>query len=343
MPLKTVAGMNLRNILVVSVNWLGDVVFSTPVYRALKENFPGARVTALAVPRVRDVLALCTDVDEVMQYDEEGDDRPLIAKILLIARLRARNFDAVFILRPSFSRTVIMCMAGIPLRAGFKTKNTAGLVNFPVDDQGLDEQHRSDVYLRVLEGCGLTVRDRVCRLKVSAEALNSVDLLLAARGITPGQPFIVLNTGGNWNLKQWPWQRFAELARRIVQERKIKVVLTGASGDVDRVEKVAALSSVKPVELAGVTDMQGLAAVFSRSQAVVSSDSGPLHLASALGVKTVAVFGPTRTEITGPRGTGVSQVVFKDIACNKAPCYYTECPENRCMKMVEVNDVIKIL
>ena len=332
----------LKNILVVSVNWLGDVVFSTPVYRALKDNFPGARVTALAVPRVRAVLALCPDVDDVILYDEDGEGRSLLAKIQLAAHLRAQRFDGVFILRPSFSRTLIICLAGVPVRVGFNTKNTLGLVNFPVDDRGLDERHRSDVYLLLLERSGLIVRDRACRLSVPAEGLVSADQLLQSRGIVPGQPFIVLNTGGNWDLKQWPWERFAALTQRIVLEKKIQVVLTGAIGDVERVGKVAVLSGVKPVELAGVTDLQGLAAVFLRSQCVVSSDSGPLHLASALGVRTVSVFGPTRPEITGPRGTGKAQVIFKDVGCNKAPCYYMECPNNRCMKMVEVNDVIKI-
>ena len=97
------------------------------------------------------------------------------------------------------------------------------------------------------------------------------------------------------------------------------------------------------MELAGSTDLPGLAAVFAQSRYVISADSGPLHLASAVGVRTVSVFGPTRPEITGPRGSGKVSVLIKDVGCNKAPCYYLECPDNRCMKAVEVDDVIKVL
>jgi heptosyltransferase-2 len=332
-----------KNILVVSVNWLGDVVFSTPVYRALKDNYPGVHITALAVPRVRDVLALCPDVDDVIVYDEDGEDRPLLAKWRVALQVQARHFDMAFILRPSVSRAWLAWSAGIPLRVGFKTKNKFGLINVPMDDQGLDVLHRADVYLALLERGGLTVRDRACRLALPDASLAAADSLLAAHGIVPGESFIVLNTGGNWGLKQWPWEHFSALARAVVKEKKMKVVFSGALADSERVARVAASSGVPVVQLAGATTMAGLAAVFARSAGVVSSDSGPLHLAAALGVRTIALFGATRPEITGPRGTAAGSVLFRDVGCNKAPCYYLECSDNRCMKAVEVRDVIAIL
>lgn len=333
----------MKNILVFSVNWLGDTVFSAPVYKNLKDNFPGARITALAVPRVKPILSLCPYVDEVIVYDEEGADRPLPDKLRLVLMLRERKFDIVFFLRPSFSRAWLTFCAGIPVRAGFKTRNLLRVINRPVSDAGLDRMHRSDAYLMLLERSGITVGDRSCSLELKNESLELAARLLFSRGIHSDEPLCVLNTGGNWGLKQWPEERFAELARRISREKHMRVVLTGGEGDIDRVARIAALSGVKPVELAGVTDLEGTAAVFCRSRVVISADSGPLHLASALGVRVVAIFGPTRPEITGPRGRGESVVVRKDVGCNKAPCYYLECPDNRCMKAVEVDDVIQVL
>ncbi len=333
----------MKTILVVSVNWLGDVVFSTPVYKALKDNYPGSRITVLAVPRVEDVLSLCPYIDEVIVYDEDGSDRPLVEKVRLASQLRRGRFDGVFFLRPSVSRGWITALAGIPVRVGFKTKNALGCINRQVSNTGLEDLHRVDVYLSVIERFGLVVRDRYCRLVVSEDSLALADRLLNARGIKERESFCVVNTGGNWDLKQWPWERFAELTRRLVQKKGIKVVLSGSGQDVDRVARIAALSGVEPVELAGVTSLASAAAVFTRSQYIISADSGPLHLASALGIRTIAIFGPTRPEITGPRGQGRADVLIKDVGCNRKPCYYLECPENRCMRSVEVEDVIKIL
>ncbi|MBF0593676.1 MAG: lipopolysaccharide heptosyltransferase II [Candidatus Omnitrophica bacterium] len=331
----------MKRILVTSVNWLGDVVFSTPVYRALKEHFPGVKVVVLAVPRVKDVLAMCPDIDEVIVYDEEGADRPLVDKARMALRLRAYRFDTVFFLRPSFSRALLACAAGIPLRIGFRTKNLFNVVNHPVDDAGLDDIHRADVYLTLLERYGLPVRERSCRLSLKDAQREIADRLLNARGIGPGNTYCVLNTGGNWDLKQWPWDRFAALARLISEDKGLKIVFTGGPQDTGRVSRIVMTLGTSAVDLTGATDLPVLAAVFVRARCVISADSGPLHLASAMGVRTVAIFGPTRPEITGPRGTGRSSILFCDVGCNKAPCYYLECPDNRCMKAVEVADVVK--
>ena len=333
----------MKNILIVSVNWLGDAVFSTPVFAALKKHYPGARLTVLAVPRVVPVLALSSSIDEIIVYDEVGEDRPLVDKLLLVSKLRRQRFDAVFFLRPSFSRAFLTLLAGIPLRIGFKTRNFPGLINRAVNDQGLDQMHRADAYLSLLERYGIPVHQRFCALQLKPDHHELAQRMLLPRGVYPHTPYCVLNTGGNWDLKQWPVERFADLTRRIVLEKNWSVVFTGAAGDADRVARIIALSGVTAVDLTGQTDIEGTAAVFLNAQVLISADSGPLHLASALGVRTIAIFGPTRVEITGPRGQGRSSVLFNEIACNKAPCYYLECPENRCMKTVEVEDVIRLL
>jgi ADP-heptose:LPS heptosyltransferase len=119
----------------------------------------------------------------------------------------------------------------------------------------------------------------------------------------------------------------------------IRIVLPGAAKDRERVEMIAQRSGVFPLVIAGSTDLMELAAVMAGAEFVVSGDSGPLHLAAAVGSNVVGIFGPTRPEITGPRGIGRIAVIQKDVRCNRAPCYYLECPDNRCMKSVSVEDV----
>jgi lipopolysaccharide heptosyltransferase II len=329
----------MKNILVSTPNWLGDVIFSTPVFQALKENYPGARLTAFCVPRVKDVLALCPSVDETIVYDEGGRDRPLFAKMALVTKLGKQRFDMVLVLRPSFSRSLMFGLAGIPRRIGFASKSSAVLLSHALDVNGNDQLHRADVYLKLIEAEDLKVTDRLSRLVISEDLHRRSATLLNARGLKPKEPYAVLNTGGNWDLKQWPWELFAELAGRITRELGVRVVLPGSLKDVERIERIAERSGVSPVLVAGGTDLLELAAIMAGAQFVVSADSGPLHLATAVGSRVVGIFGPTRVEITGPRGAARTLVMQKDVGCNRAPCYYLECPDNRCMKAVSVADV----
>lgn len=331
----------MQNILVSTPNWLGDVIFSMPVFQAIKENYPGSRLTAFCVPRVKDVLSLCQYVDDTIVYDEDGQDRPLFAKMAMVPGLAKRQFDVALVLRPSLSRSLIFALSGIPRRIGFTSKAHSLFLTSSLAMDGNDQIHRSDVYLRLVEAQGLKVRSHFPVLLISEELRGRSAALLNARGLRSNEPYAVLNAGGNWDLKQWPWRSFAELTGRISREMGVRVVLPGSPKDQERVERIAEHSGVSPVRIAGDTDLCLLAAVMAGAEFVVSSDSGPLHLAAAVGSKTIGIFGPTRPGITGPRGKGTALVVEKDVRCNRAPCYYLECPDNRCMKSVSVEDVFE--
>ncbi len=295
----------------------------------------------LAVGRVREVLELSPDVDEVIVQDEGRGFSGALAAIPLAWSLRARKFDAVFILRQSLSRTFMAWCAGIPARVGFPSGPWTRLLTHVADEEGCDLIHRSDVYLRVVEAFGVKVRDRSCRLVARRDALESILDKLRAKGLTGDERLVVIHTGGNWALKQWPEASFGELTARLTREVGVKVVLSGGPSDVARVRRIAALSGVDPVILAGETSLKEMAALFKRAHVVISADSGPLHVASAAGANVLGLFGPTRTEITGPRGQGRIKVLRHDTHCNKAPCYYLECADNLCMRSITVDDVIQ--
>jgi heptosyltransferase-1 len=199
--------------------------------------------------------------------------------------------------------------------------------------------HRSDVYLRVVEAYGLTCPDRRCELKLNAQDMQSIRTKLNAQGITETDQVIVLNTGGNWDLKRWPLAHWGELAQYIHQRPEFKVVFSGAAKDADHVNSILAQVNVPAVNLAGQTSLGESLALFRRAAAVVSADTGPLHLANSIGVSVVGIFGPTRSEITGPCGMGESVVLFKNVGCNNAPCYHLGCLDNVCMKSIGAKDV----
>ncbi|MDP2654864.1 MAG: lipopolysaccharide heptosyltransferase II [Candidatus Omnitrophota bacterium] len=327
-----------KNILVSSVNWLGDVIFSTPVFRNIKQNCPGARVSCLAVPRVAEILECCPDVDEILVYEEKGRHRGLLGKGSIIRELRRRKFDAAFFLRPSLSRATLAWAAGIPARIGTARKGrwflTSSVEPLPED------RHRSDQYLGLLEGIGWTVPDRTCRLAVPAPAGKSVRSLLSSKGIEDTDRIAVFHVGGNWDLKRWPRENFVPVAEGL-QARSLRVVISGGKGDAPDAEWISGRSGRRPVVLAGQTDLKQLLALMDRASVVISADSGPLHLASAAGTPVVGIFGPTRPEVTGPRGAGRCEPLINDVGCNRAPCYYLECPDNVCMKSVKPDDVLQ--
>ena len=327
-----------RNILVVNVNWVGDVIFSTPVFRALKKHFSGVRVTCLAVPRVREILQCCPHVDDIIEYDERGRHFSPLGKWNLVGELRRRRFDAALLLHGSWTRALLVYGAGIPVRAGYATKKRSRLLTHSLGIPS-DDMHRSDVYLKVIESLGISVHDRHVELSVDPTAMQETEALLARHGISPADRLLVVNTGGNWDLKRWPAESFSSLIERLMQNKDWKVVVTGARNDADRAEAIAARLPERPVDLTGTTNLKQLLALMRRASVVISNDSGPLHLAASIGTPVVGLFGPTLPEITGPRGKTAAVCLGHDVGCNRAPCYYLDCPDNVCMKTITVDEV----
>lgn len=327
----------MNNILVVNINWLGDAVFSTPVFKALKQAYPQASISCLCVPRVKEVLQFCPYIDKIIIYDERGKHRLLWKKWKLIQQIRKQHFDAAFLLHRSMTRSLLVYLAGIPRRIGYgKVK---GLLTHPVS-MNAENIHRCDYYLKVLEGYGIKIRERVCQLRLKIEDILSLENKLKLAGFSSGERYAVLNTGGNWDLKRWPIESFVVLAKRLNQEYGLSIILPGAPKDREDAKYIALSSGVKCAVLAGETSLGESLALYQGAAIVISADSGPLHLAHSVGADVIGIFGPTRTEITGPRGNGRAEILFKDVGCNRAPCYHLACSNNVCMQAVSVEDVI---
>ena len=172
----------MNNILVVNINWLGDAVFSIPVFKALKKTYPQARISCLCVPRVREVLEYCPYVDKIIIYDERGKHRFPWRKWKLIRYLRKEKFDAAFLLHRSMTRALMVYLSGIPLRIGYS--KFKGLLTHPVAMKA-EDCHRCDYYLRVLEDYGIKVEDRLCELRLKLEDMQALDAKLSKAGIGP--------------------------------------------------------------------------------------------------------------------------------------------------------------
>lgn len=332
----------MKKILVVNVNWIGDVIFSYPIFKVLKKKYPQAEVVCLAVPRVKEVVEANSYVDRCLIYDEDTQHRNVFGKIKLILQLRQEKFNIVFLSHRSFTRAFLVFLAGIPQRIGYSTKKRSLLLTHRVTPLS-GKIHRSDHYLNVLESFGINVDNRICDLVVSNQAQDDMSRKLQNYGITEEDPLVVVNTGGNWDLKRWPKENFATLITRLIDELNVKVVIPGAKKDVELAKDIEGLSQRNPTVLAGQTNFKELTALLERANLVISADTGPLHLANAVGSYVIGLFGPTCPEVTGPRGIGRFFVIQKNVNCNKEPCYYLDCPDNICMKSITVDDVMDVV
>ena len=328
-----------KRILVVNVNWVGDVLFSTPFLHALRKNFPDSFIASLVVPRCAEVLKDNPDLNEVLIYDEKGAHFFPWGKIRLVRMLRQKKFDAVYLLHRSFTRRLLAVLAGIPKRIGYAVKWKGFLLTekIPLPASPL---HKVDFFLGLLppERRGDS-RDYV--LPVGKEEESRVRNLLEAKGIAPSESFFVLSPAGNWNQKRWPPERFASLADALVQRHHKKIVITGEKRDLPLVNQIVSMMKEKAVLLCGETTLNELAALLKRAFLVISNDTGAMHVAHSQGTKVIALFGPTDPHLTGPSGTHPKIILRKEVGCNDdPPCYYVNCPDTICMKAIQVEDVL---
>ncbi|MDP3143172.1 MAG: lipopolysaccharide heptosyltransferase II [Candidatus Omnitrophota bacterium] len=331
----------MKRILIVNVNWVGDVLFSTPIFPAIKKAYPDSYVACMIVPLAKEVLAGNPAIDDLIIFDEEGKEKSLIGKIKFISRLKKERFDIVFLLHRSFTRALIVYLAGIAQRIGYYTKKRAFLLTQAIDAPLVDSNlHRMDYYLNIVESAGIKIEDRNYQFFVSDEDRNFAANLLTENGVGRPDFLAVLNPGGNWDLKHWPKEKFAFLTDKLISEFNARVAIVGAAKDISLALEIANLMQNKPIILAGKTNLKQLGALLERANVMVSADSGPMHIACAVGTPTIILFGPTSQEITGPKGKGKCIIIQKDTGC-KIPCYKLDCPDNRCMKIISVEEVVE--
>jgi len=329
----------MKRILIVNVNWIGDTLFSTPFIRAVREAYPDSYIACLIHPRCKEMLEANPRLDELIVYDEEGAHKSLSGKLRLILSLRNRRFDTAFLLHRSFTKALIVFLAGIKDRIGYPTKKRGMLLTKTIDSPA-EELHKVEYFLNIAVSAGLKPSNRSYEFFVSDANKDFINDLLRSQGISDSDTVAVLCPGGNWDPKRWPKENFAKLADALAERCGAKIVISGAKKDMTLAEDIKTMMKTKPVITAGKTTLKQLGALFARADLVVANDTGPMHLAVAMKAKTIALFGPTSPRLTGPYGEGRYKVISKNETCD-VPCYDFTCTDNRCMSAIKVEDVLK--
>jgi len=329
-----------KRILIFNVNWLGDVLFSTATIRNVRRNYPDSYIACAIPSRCYPILKGNPYLDEVIIFDEKDRHKGMLAKLNFISLLKSKKFDTAFLLHRSFSRALICRLAGIQQRIGHNTKKRSFLLTQKISMPKRDSLHRIDFYLNVVEKAGLRVEDRYLDFIFTPEEEEYVDDFLKRNGVGKDDFLVALNPGGNWMPKRWPKDYWAKLADSLIDEVKARVIITGSISDLPLANQIKEKMKEKPLIGCGVFNIKHLAALAKRASLFVTADTGPMHIANAVGAKKIiGIFGPTAREITGPYPDTNVVILQKDVGC-AIPCYRVNCQDNRCMKAVTPDDVL---
>ncbi len=336
--------LNPQKIMVRATNWVGDVVLSLPALTALRARFPRAKIVVVAKPWVSELYWYHAAVSKLVVYDSAGEHKGWGGFRKLVQSLRAENFDTAVLFQNAFQAAWMAWRARIPVRIGYARDVRSGLLTDAAEVPAQAAYgHQVNYYLQLLFRTGLIEEPapvEEIRLAVTETEKKWAERRLGTLGLGGPRVLVGLNPGAAYGpAKRWLPERYAALADRLENELHAHVLIFGSREERPLAEKIAQTMKHRPAILAGETTLRQLMALLAQCRLVVSNDSGPMHLAAALGVPLVAVFGSTDERVTGPVGRCV-KIVKRPVACS--PCGLRECPiDFRCMTGVTVEDVLQ--
>lgn len=338
----------IKSILIRGTNWLGDAVMSTPALRRLRASFPAAHVALLVTPRTTELFTAAPFVDEVIPYyRREAGVRAFGAAVRL---LRARRFDLALLFQNAFEAALLARLGGVPVRIGFATQGRGPLLTHPLHHTPAHRnRHQIHDYLDIVaaaeQSCGLNaepVRDTTPVIIAGDPHKKAAAALLHRFGLQASARLIALNTGAtNSRAKCWPTVQYAALADQLHERFAAQIILIGAASEREHAAQVIAqMQRQGALNLAGETTMSELIGVLAQSDLLITNDTGPAHVAAALGRPTLTIFGPTNEFETAPLGTQAALLRAENIAC--ARCMHRDCPiDHRCMTQITVAAVMQ--
>ncbi len=306
----------VKRILVITLSNVGDIILTTPVISALSKDIPGSRIDVMVGPQGREIFDHDPRVFKVIIYDKHT---PIGEKRRLQLKLKKLRYDLVVDIR----NTVF------PLLIGPKYR-TATIQKFP-----RSVLHSRQRHLYRLKSLGVDNLEELPCIHITKEDDEYIEKLLKGSGIA--SPIVVVNAGAKSHLKRWTIEGFAQISDRLITECKASVIFVGSKEDETIVKDIIAKMKNKPHNFVNQTKIRQLAGLLRRSRLLITNDSAPLHIGCAVGVKIVALFGPTDSRKYGP--IGEFDVVIKEkLSC--APCEKAECVRNyECMKLITPDSV----
>ena len=316
------------------------MVLLTPALRALKIAYPQSYLSLLIRPLVANLMVAHPYVDEVMIDSKGKGFSGLPSFWKSVSEIRRSGFDLAVVLHPtSFRNALIPFLAGIPERIGSDVSGRGILLTKTCSDRtDLHEVHR---YLRVLELIGIHESNAKLKFWHTDAERHAARQILAAHSISPKEYLIGINLGTTWRTKRWSLENFAEVIAQVQKRFDARILLTGSPAETSLGEALAGITRVKTINLIGKTTLMQLGALIESCDLYLTCDSGPMHIAAAVGTPTIALFGPTSPIRHGPYGEN-HKIIEKPVECR--PCYKRKCMRkdlpHLCITEIDPNEVV---
>ena len=338
------------NILIVKLSAIGDVIHTLPALNALRKQYPDAYITWLVEEAAYGIIKGHKALDRIIVSKRKTWLKGLAGRFCLknfrevcsfVKQLRDTKYDIILDFQALLKSGVLIGLTRGGRKIGF--------------DKGMDHQEHSYIFLNervppvdmevhalirgmmLLEAIGISSSEVEYNIYISDQDRDAADDLLMQYGIKPLKPLVAINPMAKWETKLWDNLKFANLADRLIEQANADVIFTGAQEDSKAIEDIISNMKAKAANLAGKTDLKTLAALYEKTSIVVSTDTGPMHLAAAVGTPVVALFGPTAPWRTGPFGLG-HKIIRADLECS--PCFKRQCNTIDCMKQISVDQVL---
>ena len=340
---------SVDRLVVRGTNWVGDAVMTIPALRALRSLFPAAHITLATRSWAKGLFAETDFLDDLLVHEGSG----LKSVVQQVKQWRARNFDVAVLFPNSLESALVASLSRVPLRIGYATDGRQRLLNHPLSvPEWRHSRHEVYYYLNIVDQLRKVANhpnsnsnlEPDMSLAVSDSRKQAALEILRAKGVensgSQNRPLIALCPGSiNSRAKRWPTERFAALGDRLRNELGAEVILIGSGGELEVSEEVRLAMQTQPVSLTGQTDLSELVATLSVVDLLITNDTGPAHIAAALGTPTLVVFGPTNPLTTRPfsKTSGIIR-----IPPDCAPCMLRDCPiDHRCMTAISPDDVFQ--
>jgi len=330
---------NPENIIVRMPNWLGDLVMGTPVLKDLRDRWPQAKITAMCQGKTGELLLHDPNIDEIFSFTRPSGWLHREDSRNILNPLRHGEYDLGVLLTNSFSSALWFWRGRVKNRIGFGGRLRDVLLSKAVPrPQNMESTHLVEVYKHILVPLGIPVSETAPKLYVAQEEAAKGRELLKRCRVPEGATIIGINPGAAYGTaKCWLPDRFRETAQRLCQDPNVFVLFFGDPVGAPTVHGICSGLSEQVINLAGKTNLRELMALIQLCDLFLTNDSGPMHIASALGTKLITLFGSTNDIKTGPYSGGV--VIHKRPSCS--PCYKRVCPiDFRCMTQITVDEVL---
>jgi heptosyltransferase-1 len=325
---------HIQKILIIKPSSLGDIVHSLPFLNAVRTFFTKTEIHWVIAKGFEGLLEGHPMINRLWIINKDTWEKIKNVKGTinelkwLFKDLKKEQFDLVVDLQGLLRSGVLTAATGAPVRVGFADAREGSRLFYTHKVEGGKSIHAVDRYLKIAGFLGCDTSD-VCfpfPLYKQSSSLSP----------PPLKDYAVLIPGARWKTKIWPPEKFGKLSSKL----PLSTILVGGKGDIDAANEIVALSNGKAISLAGKTDLKELIEVIRNARFVISNDSGPMHIAAALGIPVFAIFGPTDPSRTGPYGKGHT-IIKEEITC--APCFKKTCTNVKCMNSLSVKKVYETI